>query len=90
MTEFQIIGKRWDNETDQVVTHVKLNETADCVRTIEEVIGWIEAEKHSFYTLYGVMRAKVRVATHPSSNKKFLISTADGIHGNNIDNLLDC
>jgi len=88
MTSFEIIKKRHDE--NKVVTHVKLREKDDLVRKVEQIIKWLNNEKYSFYTMYENIQADVRVGKHPETGREFLISTADGIQGNNIDNLPDC
>ena len=87
MSEYKIIGKRHNNVKDKVVTHVKIGTG---IYEISKIISWIESKTHNFYTMYGNKRAEVYVKVHPVSMKNFLISTADGIPGNNIDNLPDC
>jgi len=86
MTDHRIIGKRHNNPNEKIVTHVKIAN----VHPIETVINWIEKEGHTFYTMYGNIRANVRVEPHPITGTKFLISSADGTPKNNIDNLPDC
>ena len=58
-------------------------------KTAEDVvIGWIDNNTHSFYTLVNGKEADLVVATH--NNRKYLKTKPDGYRPDNLLNLAEC
>lgn len=83
----RIIGKRWNNSEDQVITHVKVE--GQGIFPMIGVWNFINEEREECYTFEKGKRAVV-YARQRRDGVKYLTSHTDGVTENNLDELPDC
>lgn len=83
----RIIRKRWDNPTDQIITHVEIEN--DKIYTMLAVWNFINDKKGTCHTFEGGVTAIVYALTKPNGTK-YITTSPDGTTKNNLDNLDDC
>ncbi len=87
MADVQIkcINKRDRNSTHEGITHLG---TGTQTYTRQQVIAWIEARDHTFYTLVNGNRGDIGVVN--GTNGKYLRTYADGKWNDNLLSLPEC
>jgi len=83
----RIIAKRWNNPTDQIITHVEI----EGQKIFEMITVWkfIDDKKGKCHTLEEGFETNVRALEKPNGTK-YLTTSPDGIIKNNLDNLPPC
>lgn len=87
MADVQIVCINKPNRDSQheAITHLG-SSTQKWTR--QQIISWIEAREHTFYTLVGGKRADIGV--FPGPNGKYLRTYADNQWNNNLLSLPEC
>lgn len=81
----KITCKIWNNDSEQILTHVGVE---GWKVSVEEVWKKIKAGEQ-FYTEVNGKRAEVRAGTS-SAGKKYITTSSDGVTENNLDELPKC
>jgi hypothetical protein len=87
MADVQVtcINKLPRDDTHEGITHLG-NSEGKWPR--QDVINWIEANAHTFFTLVGGKRAEIGVVDGP--NEKYVRTHADGYYNDNLLALPEC
>jgi hypothetical protein len=81
----RIIRKRWNNEEDQIITHVQV----EGEETTEAWKVWDRIKAGEFFYVL-VQGRQVTVIAKAREGKKYLTTNPDGFKPNNLDELPNC